>query len=283
MPQTTHPALQPAALHVNGRQLRLWQDLLERRTGVRMARRQEEGIRCEIVRRMAEAGWTDADYYFRSLATVGGAREWGLLLDRLLVKETRFFRHQASHDFVSDRVASLATTQKTPVRLWSAGCASGEEAYSLAIDAAEGFARARRMDNFYVVATDISSEALNRARRAVYPASALTHYPELLDRYFKSDDLNSVEIVESLKQRVTFYTQNLLDRESRHFNQMDLIYCQNVLIYFKAWRRRELINYFSDCLKPGGCLVIGPGEITDWQPRHLVRLNVADVQAYEKR
>ena len=133
------------------------------------------------------------------------------------------------------------------------------------------------------MASDISSEAVNRARRAVYPASALTNYPELLDRYFRSHGRNSIEAVESLKQHVTFYTQNLLDRESRYHGQMDFIYCQNVLIYFKTWRRRELINYFSDCLKPGGCLVIGPGEITDWRPQNLVRLNVPDVQVYEKR
>lgn len=282
MPESRNPAVQPG-LVLNGRQLRLWRDLLEKRTGVQVVRRQENGIRAQIVQRMAEAGWTDADYYFRSLDTVGGVREWGVLLDRLLVKETRFFRHRASHEFVRQRIASLALTQESPVRLWSAGCASGEEAYSLAVDAAEGFASARRKDNYYVVATDISKDAIARARRAVFPDAELGNQPALLGRYFRNYKPNQVEVVESLKQRVAFYAQNLLDKESRYHNQMDVIYCQNVLIYFKAWRRRELIHYFRDCLKPGGCLVIGPGEIADWQPQQMVRLDAPDVQVYEKR
>ena len=282
MAQSTTTAAHPGPA-LNGRQLRLWQDLLEKRTGVQVVRRQENGIRTQIVRRMAEAGWTDADYYFRSLDTASGAREWGVLLDRLLVKETRFFRHQPSHEFVRQRIASLASDLESPLWLWSAGCASGEEAYSLAVDAAEGFARARREDNYYVVATDISKDALAKARRAVYPGAEPSNLPAFLGRYFYSHGPNQVAVDESLKQRVAFYAQNLLDKDNRYLNQMDVIYCQNVLIYFKAWRRRELINYFRDCLKPGGCLVIGPGEIADWQPPQMVRLDVPGVQVYQKR
>ncbi len=274
---------------LNERQYRLWENILENRVGVRVTQGQDY-ICAQIAKRMGEAGWADADNYFREvLETLPGIREWGILLDRLLVKETRFFRHHPSHDYVRTRIAELVAlgsgvNPKPSFNIWSAGCATGEEAYSLAIDAAEGFALAGQVDNYYVVATDISAGAIASAREGVYSLgildSSLSH---LQGKYFSTLEEGRLKIVSPMRRRVAFSVANLLEKQTRYNNYMDLIYCQNVLVYFKQWRRREIVHFFQACLKPGGCLIVGPGELTDWVPENMDRLNIPDVQVYQKR
>lgn len=285
---TNRPALSAPPL-LNSRQFRLWEGMLENRTGVRITQRQDY-ICSEIVKRMKEAGWGDADNYFRDvLETRAGTREWGILLDRLLVKETQFFRHQPSHDYVRARITSLATLDYNPdsgqaFNIWSAGCASGEEAYSLAIDAAEGFAAARQPENYYVVGTDVSAQAIASARKGIYSSSALGRSSSMLrEKYFSPPDGGKHQVVAAVRQRVAFSLANLLEKQTRYNNYLDLIYCQNVLVYFKQWRRREIVKIFQTCLKPGGCLIIGPGELTDWVPDNMKRLDIPGVQTYQKR
>lgn len=277
---------QSAELPVLGdRQYRLWVDMLENRIGVRIAVQREGFVRAQIARRMAECGSLDADSYFRDvLETIAGTREWGVLLDRLLVKETSFFRHQSSHDCVRDRVAAQAAiTPREPYNIWSVGCATGEESYSLAMDAHEGFALAGIKDNYSVTGTDVSSDAISTGRRGIYLASRVDSLSlAAQENYFRVIDDRHVMVKDFIKKRVAFLMGNILEKEQQHFNQMDLIFCQNVLIYFKRWRRRDIVNMFADCLKPGGCLIIGPGELTDWEPESLVRMDKLDVQAYEK-
>lgn len=281
---------QTVAPRLNGRQFRLWENMLENRIGVQVAQRQDY-ICSEIAKRMVEAGWGDADNYIREvLETLEGTREWGILLDRLLVKETRFFRHQPSHDYVRDRVASLATLDPglhsgKAFNIWSAGCASGEESYSLAIDAAEGFAAAGQPGNYYVTGTDVSADAIASARKGIYTDRALERSASILlrDKYFLPLDGGRRQVIPAVKQRIAFSIANLLEKQARYNNNLDLIYCQNVLVYFKQWRRREIVKIFNACLKPGGCLIIGPGELTDWLPGTMKRLDIPGVQAYEKR
>ncbi len=271
---------------LNSRQFRLWEDMLEKRTGVRITLQREDHVRTQIAQRMCESGWVDPDSYFREvLETHAGPREWGVLLDRLLVKETGFFRHQPSHNFVSKRVASLVTNDRhsLPLNIWSAGCASGEEAYSLAVDVIEGFALSGRPERYSIIGTDVSHEAIARARQGVYQRSSLKNTSTIVrENYFSLVDSQYCKVLKSVRQKTAFFVANLLERKPRDINQMDLIFCQNVLIYFKRWRRRDIVNYFQDCLKPGGCLIIGPGELLDWEPEQLRRIDAPGVHAYEK-
>ena len=270
---------------LNSRQYRLWEEMLENRTGVRIKVQREGYVRTEIVKRMTECGWVDADSYFREvLETLNGPREWSILLDRLLIKDTRFFRHQPSHDYVRDRIASRAEADPAQTfNIWSAGCASGEESYSLALDASEGFTMAGQADNYYIVGTDVSSDAIATARKGIYSNSRIDNLSLLLkQKYFLAVDDQCQQITKPVRQRVAFLILNLLEQQQQYHHQMDLIFCQNVLIYFKQWRRRDIVNIFEACLKPGGCLIIGPGELTDWESENMTRIDRSGIQAYEK-
>jgi len=279
-------SLQDRSSLLSDRQFRLWVDILESRTGVSVTSDREDFFRNQITSRMRELGFDDADVYFHDIVnTVSGVGEWGLLLDRLLIKETRFFRHRESHEFIRDTLfQSLQEGRRDLVNLWSVGCSTGEETYSLAINAFEAFARARVKPLFAVTGSDVSRSAIKEARAGMYTA---THYPNINEHemasYFLKVDEHRITLKPAVKQNVSFVVNNIFEQNDGFFaGKMDYIFTQNMLIYFKRWRRKDAINFMVNCLKPGGYLVVGPGELSDWQAPGIARVNYPDVQAYQK-
>lgn len=274
-------------LQLSDRQYRLWAEMLENKTGVRIASHRDDFVRGQIVRRVNELGFDDVDDYFREVSqSSAGTREWGVLLDRLLVKESQFFRHQASHDFFKSRLMShLQSGQQSPrYSVCSIGCSTGEEVYSLAMTAFDCYRAVDQTPAFSVVGIDVSAEAIQAARRGAYPNRHLENIPEpLRDNYFNAVAGSSMEVKAELKKRVGFFVSNMFDQNGPGLaSPLDVIFCQNVLIYLKNWRRRDLLNSFVEKLKPGGYLIVGPGELNDWQPEGLSRVAYPGIQAFEK-
>jgi len=272
---------------LSDRQYRLWAEMLENKTGVRIAAHRDDYVRRQIARRVNELGFDDVEDYFREVSQPGaGTREWGILLDRLLVKESQFFRHQASHDFFKNRLLQhLQSPQKKQrYSVCSIGCSTGEEVYSLAMSAFDNYRMAGQTPAFSIVGIDVSAEAIDSARRGLYPNRHLESVPqELLDSYFSVAASASMEVKAELKKRVGFFVSNMFDENSPGLaSPVDVIFCQNVLIYLKNWRRRDLLNSFVEKLKPGGYLIVGPGELNDWQPTGLSRVDYPGIQAFEK-
>ena len=85
-----------------------------------------------------------------------------------------------------------------------------------------------------------------------------------------------------LRERICFARLNVLDLSTAPMNDMDLIFCQNMLIYFRRWRKRQIVNRLAERLAPGGILVLGPGEVTDWQHPDLERIHFADTLAFRR-
>jgi chemotaxis methyl-accepting protein methylase len=274
-------------LQLSDRQYRLWAELLENKTGVRIAAHRDDFVRRQIVRRVNELGFDDVEDYFRQVSQPGiGTREWGVLLDRLLVKESQFFRHQASHDFFKDRLIShlQSAQQSQRYSVCSIGCSTGEEVYSLAMTAFDSYQVADQTPAFSIVGIDVSTEAIQAARQGAYSNRHLESVPEALrNNYFKVATDSSMAVKEELKKRVGFFVSNMFDQHCPAFaSPLDVIFCQNVLIYLKNWRRRDLLNSFVEKLKPGGYLIVGPGELNDWQPEGLSRVAYPGIQAFEK-
>lgn len=272
---------------LSDRQFRLWAEMLENKTGVRIASHRGDFVRRQIARRVNELGYDDADDYFSEVSQPGaGTREWGVLLDRLLVKESQFFRHQASHDFFKKRVIQHLQSPKKEQRysVCSVGCSTGEEVYSLAMSAFDNYHTVGQAPAFSIVGIDVSAEAIDSARRGLYPNRHLESVPQkFLDSYFSEAASGSMEVKAELKKRVGFFVSNMFDANSPGLvSPVDVIFCQNVLIYLKTWRRRDLLNSFVEKLKPGGYLIVGPGELNDWQPTGLNRVDYPGIQAFEK-
>ncbi|MEE9099751.1 MULTISPECIES: CheR family methyltransferase [Pseudomonas] len=260
-------SLQPLA-DMSAAEFRDWQALLEDRTGVVVNEQRRAFLQTSLGARMRELGISDYGSYYRQV-TDGprGAVEWSNLLDRLTVQETRFFRHKPSFEllerYLRQRLEEVG--QGRPLALWSVGCSSGEEPYSLAMVATQVLEAAGRAPLFGVTGTDISLNALSKAREAVYAARKLDEIDAALTgRFFSVRDDGRYQVVPNLVERVCCARLNVLELAQAPMSGMDVIFCQNLLIYFRRWRRREILNRLAERLAPGGLLVVGVGEVVDW-------------------
>lgn len=254
-----------------------WADLLEKRTGVVVPPARKSFLVTSVRGRMRETGHQNFEDYYRDLhAGPEGAIEWITLVDRLTVHETHFFRHAPSFDLIANEWLPKATGhgREDPLHAWSVGCATGEEAYTLAMVLDRHVPPARSGKRYFgVTATDVSQPALAVGRAGLYPRAKAAEIPEdLRETYAEEIDADTFAINETLRRRVGFAQFNLLDVARAPLKRLDLIYCQNVLIYFARERRRELLAALAGLLKPGGLLVLGPGEVTNFTHPSLSRV-----------
>jgi len=261
-----------------------WSKLLEERTGIQLSPQQKTLLQSQVSIRMRELGCNDYNQYFDTVTDgLSGLMEWSVLVDRLTVKETSFFRHRPSLEYVRRFLQNRINNRQldNSFDIWSVGCASGEEPYSLAMVANDCFELAA-LDPYYgVTATDISQSALKQARTGRYPTRKLEPlYPDEINRYLRKTEDGSFQVVDKLRDRVCFSPGNVTRVDAMPQVSMDVIFCQNLLVYFRRWLRRDILNAFADRLKPGGVLIIGLGEAADWEHPSLRRVMGADVQAY---
>lgn len=264
-----------------------WQKLLESRSGMVVGEQRRSFLQVNLTARMRELGVPDYSSYYQQV-TDGpcGAVEWVALLDRLTVQETQFFRHAASFEALTSFLTQKVQNAQSPasLSLWSVGCSSGEEAWSLAMCAAEVLRQTPKKIDFGVTATDISHSALRKSRRAKYDPRRLERMPaELLERYFTKQADGQYQVVGSLAERLCFARLNMLDLAQAPIFGMDVIFCQNVLIYFRRWQRREILNRLVARLAPGGLLVIGVGEVAGWQHPDLEPVADERVLAFTRK
>ncbi|UCE88482.1 MAG: protein-glutamate O-methyltransferase CheR [Pseudomonadota bacterium] len=264
-----------------------WQAMLEERIGIVLPAERKSFLLTTLAVRMRELGVDDYDEYFNLLAVRGqGTIEWETLVDRLTVHETRFYRDCAGLDLV--RNAYLANMQAPAgravrVNAWSVGCATGEEPYSLAMMLHQYLGA--REGEYYVgiTATDISMASLATARRGVYHRNRLKNLPaELLREYFDPVDIDHYKVSEAIRERVCFTRLNLLELATAPVGKMDIIFCQNVLIYFKRELRIEILDHLAAHLLPGGLLVLGAGEVVGWRHAGLEPVSRGDVLAFRR-
>jgi type IV pilus assembly protein PilK len=262
-----------------------WVSLLEKRTGVVVPASRKSFLVTSVRGRMRETGFTAFDDYYRALQKVPeGAIEWTTLVDRLTVHETHFFRHMPSFDAVANDWLPnvIKNGSDGALHAWSVGCSTGEEAYTLAMVLDTHIKRlAQERIYFGVTATDVSLPALAAGRAGLYPRAKIEEIPlDYRERYCESLDGDSFSIREELRKRVGFATFNLLDVARSPLKRLDLIFCQNVLIYFARERRRELLLALTNLLKPGGLLVLGVGEVTSFSHPSLSRVASRRVLGY---
>jgi two-component system, chemotaxis family, CheB/CheR fusion protein len=188
--------------------------------------------------------------------------EYNELVSSFLIKVTEFFRDPELFDYIRDQLLpdmiEDGKKRGNQLRFWSAGCATGEEAYSLAILLAETLGDQLNKFTVRIFATDIDGSAISYARRGVYPRTALKEVPqELIERYFTGID-NEYEINKQIRSMVVFGLHDLAQRSP--FPSIDLILCRNVLIYFANDLQRRALQLFAFSLRDDGTLILGKSE-----------------------
>lgn len=217
-----------------------------------------------LKRRLRATGIKTYQAYFDFLKSRDGASELAGFLDAITTNETSFFRTEKHFqwlgtEFITEMLPRIRKREHEGiVRVWSAACSTGEEAYTIAICLEE----ARRRNpvwQFGILGTDISQQVIERAKRGVYNPSAIQEIPDALrKRYFESASSEACQIKSSILDRVRFLTHNLLDPPPE--GRFDVVFLRNVLIYFNRESKQKVIEQIVKSIRPGGYLVIGPSE-----------------------
>lgn len=262
----------------------VWGELIERRCGMAFSDARQRVLRQSLWARMRERGCTSYVEYFHLVARQpAGDAEWRRLLGLLLNHETCFHRHGPSFEALAGHVLpellrSRDARRQPALRLWSAACSTGQEAYSLAIAALEGAGRLGFAPA--VLGADLSPACLERARAGRYKPFEIRHLPaKLRDKYLAScgGDAGEFEVRASVRSMVRFDEFNLADPDTYPQAEQDVIFCQNVLVYLAAELRPRIVAQLAERLRPGGYLFLGPAEMVGVQCPGLDLVQLPDV------
>ncbi len=229
--------------------------------GIHLGDNKKELVHARLNKILRRRGINGFDDYLRILDKDQSGDELVELLDAISTNVTHFFRERQHFDFLVNNLGQLGRSKG--LRMWSAGCSSGEEPYSLAITLLEHFSGPGRKNQHSIIATDISTKVLERAVRGVYPMKSVDNIDKsLLKKYFLKGK-NEFEGMVRLKREVTglvnFQRLNLIKPFS--FEQkFDVVFCRNVMIYFDTETRQLITDKFYEAIAPGGYLIIGHSE-----------------------
>ncbi len=189
-----------------------------------------------------------------------------VLIDKISTNHTYFFRGIDHYDYMIDTVLPEIDSSpcgKDKLRIWSAGCSSGQEAYTIAMVLKQYYSRFSTRD-IGILGTDISITALDQARKGIYPLENLNEMPSYYkDKHFENAGNSQVKIDRGLQEMVLFKRLNLMNKAYPFQGKFHIIYCRNVMIYFDNQTRIELVNRFYDYIHPGGYLFVGHSESLD--------------------
>jgi chemotaxis protein methyltransferase CheR len=238
--------------------------------------------------RIAATGAADLGAYLARISMPPGAEERQRLLDAVTIPETHFFRNPPQMVALQRRLLPelmrRAVARGRALTVWSAGCSSGEEPYSLAMLVAEVAATLPEAPEVHIVATDLSTHAVEATKRARYSGRSLALVDEArLARWFTADDDGAMTVVPEVRAMVDVRLHNLVtDAPPFAAGEIDLVVCRNVTIYFARETMRDLVGRFHSVLGAGGYLVMGHAE-TLWQVTDAFTLvTLGDAFAYRK-
>jgi chemotaxis protein methyltransferase CheR len=231
-------------------------------SGIYIADNRRYFLKTRLLRRLQALGMDSFERYYDFICstTPEAARERQELLNSVVVLESFFFRTPEQFTALVRHVLPELARRQEKLRLWSAGCATGEEAYSLAMVVHREFMPRYPGVPVEILGTDISSEAIARARLGRYLPASLQGMPEEYRLYFR-EYAGEYEVVPEVRSLVQFALLNLVDTEAvSAVGPVDVVLCRNVLLYFSAEVRRRVVAALARVLRPGGYLFVGATE-----------------------
>jgi len=214
----------------------------------------------------------------------GSVVEYEALLEQLLTQETSFFRYPAVFEALRKKILPEVQERKfwqdpRALRIWSAGCSTGEEPCSIAMTLSDTlqFAEAWQIE---ILATDISRRALSQAERGIYAKRSLQDVsPAQLETHFSATK-HGYQVRPRIRKMISFVQMNLV--EPLYFGKFDCIFCMNVLMYFSEKRRLAILRRFYDALEPGGYFLLGHSETLSNVSLNLESIRLGDCLIYRK-
>jgi chemotaxis protein methyltransferase CheR len=234
--------------------------LIHSEAGIALRPGREALLKARLARRLRELSLADERAYFHFVRNDTTGQELTRMLDAVSTNVTSFFREADHFAFIVEALRARIDEGSRRLRLWSAGCSTGEEPCSLAMSIL-GNLDCKKVD-LRILATDLSTSVLARARRGLYSASDVQNIPSgTLAKFFEHDSQSGCfQIDPTVRQRISYEHLNLADAPYPMQGPLDAVLCRNVMIYFSMDAKQRMISEVERLLRPGGLFVIGHSE-----------------------
>jgi len=250
------------AIELTDRQFNEISELVGRLCGINLHDGKKELVKARLSKRLRALGLRDFNQYLAYINSEHGPEEIALMLDAVSTNLTFFFRESTHLEYLRDEILPvLSKRPQKKLRIWSAGCSSGEEPYSIAMTLCDYLGDIAAWDA-RILATDLSTRVLAACKEGVYSRDRFRQTPQrFIDKYFDCIHRGQAmfKVSAALRRLVTFARLNLMETWPMK-GPFDVIFCRNVMIYFDKATQGRLVERFYNILAPGGILMIGHSE-----------------------
>ncbi len=236
------------------------------RCGISLGEQKRVLVAGRLTKRLSQLGLSSFAEYVKFLDADKTGGELTELINRITTNHTFFFREREHFDFLQSEILprleeKMGAPRQYPLRIWSAGCASGEEVYSIAMLLREYYKGRIDSVDHGLLATDISVSVLGEAKLGEYSGSKVSDLPPNYRKgYFDKIDDDTYAVSTAIKAMVLFKRLNLMDAPFPMKGLFDVVFCRNVMIYFDQKSRKKVVDAIYRCVKPGGYFFIGHSE-----------------------
>jgi chemotaxis protein methyltransferase CheR len=254
----------PAVPTISAEEFEKFRDFFYRKTGIFFEENKRYFVDKRLIERILATDNTTFRSYFVMLRFETSGKELQQLTNLMTVNETYFFREEYQFTCLVNSVLADILPRKRrgeSIRIWSVPSSSGEEPYSLAIYLLEYWPQVDDYD-IELIASDIDTEILNKARQGRYDQRSISHLPaHLLQKYFTAAPNGTYQISDDLRRSIDFTLVNITDlAQMRAYRDFDVVFCRNLLIYFDDTSRRIAAEALFNALRPGGFICLGHSE-----------------------
>jgi chemotaxis protein methyltransferase CheR len=254
---------------ISDREFSLYRKLIYSKAGICLSPTKKAFLEARLNRRIRELGMDSFQAYYQHVTQNQNGSELEQLLDRVSTNETHFFREPRQFEFLEQQILpdwkaeGSSGSRPRRIRVWSAGCSTGEEPYSLAMILLDHFPQGSGWE-IEIIATDLSSRALKSARKAVWSIAKAREIPQsYLKRFMRKGTGSQQAYMKAgpeIQAIIRFQHLNLNEEHYAMTGPFDLIFCRNVLIYFDAESRARVVDRLVNYLAPAGFLLVGHAE-----------------------
>ena len=238
-------------------------DFVKKHFGINLVHEKKSLVVCRLFRVLAQNNFKSFSEYFDYIISDTTGNAIVTLLNKITTNHTFFMREAEHFDYFKNKVLPYlsARVRDKDLRVWSAGCSTGEEPYTLTMIMDEYFGVEKEIWNTKILATDISTNVLETAKKGEYLDEQIEMMPKQWKiRYFRKIDNKKYILIDEIRNEVIYRRFNLMDKTFPFKKKFHAIFCRNVMIYFDIKTKQELVNKFYDFTEPGGYLFIGHSE-----------------------
>jgi len=248
---------------LTNKEFELFRDYIKKRYGINLSDEKKSLVYSRLRGLIEEMGLTTFEQYYNCLQKDKDGEMSKKFVDKITTNHTFFMREKQHFDYFTSHVLPYIEKKHNgskDVRIWCAGCSSGEEAYTLQILMKEYFENKPGW-NTQLLATDISNKMLNKAYAGIYAKSSVADLPSTWQtKYFSKHSADTMMVKDFIKNDVNFTRVNFIEDEFKFKKEFQVIFCRNVMIYFDSNTRTKLVNKFYSVTENGGFLFIGQSE-----------------------